>query len=118
MKWNVSSVEGDLNELVIVGFSAENNNACFRSTITLTSLDHEKDNFVGNYDEGSAISVVNPNQVYRIELRFYNDAGLNQQLNKQPYVSSDDAKYMNSPLYMGLPCIVFAQWKGMLTTDL
>ena len=118
MKWNISSVEGDLNELVIIGFSAEDSNTCFRSTITLTSLDQEKDNYFGDYSEHCAISVVNPNQVYRIEVGFYNDHGLNLQLNGQPYDSADRKKYLNSPVYMGLPFIVFAQWKGMLTTDI
>jgi hypothetical protein len=38
-------------------------------------------------------------------------------MKQDPYVSAEEIKYFEGEEYMGLPKIVFGQWKGMINTN-
>ena len=62
--------------------------------------------------------MVNPLEIYIIELEFKKNKVYYNILRNNMSVSADKTRYFDHPAYMGLPPIVFMQWKGMLNTEL
>lgn len=120
MKWNITSVKiTDNNQHVEVeGYSLDDDITYFSSTIKRITF-IEIININSNFHEGYAISMVNPLEIYIIELGFEkNNQNYNNILRNNISVSADKTRYFDHPAYMGLPPIVFMQWKGMLNTEL
>jgi hypothetical protein len=128
--WNISSVDRSVNqdnleEITIYGFSPNDIDLCIKSVITKTTLDNaldpKYDEFKndGHYHEGYAISIINRNLVYIIDVKIFVDVDLYIQLQDKPSVPYTSPRYFNDQeFYMGLPVVTFAQWSGMLCTDL
>lgn len=123
MHWNITNVvrnivNGLVSTITIDGYSTDNNNTYFTCLITRTTLDNAL-NIAHDYHEGYSLAVVNPDEVYIIDILISdNDADQNMNLRNMPFVSADELAYFNNPLYMGLPPAVFAQWKGLMNTNL
>jgi hypothetical protein len=120
MLWNISKVTKEFNDigqevLIIDGF--RNKNEILRCKITKTNLLIEMENYTYNYDESCAISVVNSGLVYRIEVGMGIHEGKVINMKQDPFVSAEEIKYFDGEEYMGLPKIVFGQWKGMINTN-
>jgi len=117
MEWNLTYVEKQANPdiLTIKGYDESSFGTCIISTITKTNL---KDALaiMDTFDEGYALSIINPDEVYIIDISIYIDKELYQIMCKQPSVHSNDDKYFNFDYYMELPFLVFCQWKGMIST--
>jgi len=120
MKWNITSVKITENNqhIEVEGYSLDDENMYFISKIKRITL-NEIFNINHNFHEGYAISMVNPLEIYIIDLRFEkNNQNYNNILRNNISVSADKTRYFDHPAYMGLPPIVFMQWKGMLNTEL
>ena len=119
MKWNITSVKitDDNQHVDIEGYSLDDDDTYFSSKIKRTTLLNEL-NINCNFHEGYAISMVNPLEIYIIELEFEKNKVHYNMLRNSISVSADKTIYFDHPAYMGLPLIVFMQWKGMLNTDL
>ena len=118
MKWNVTSVEKNLETLTIIGFCSDKTNLVMTCKIIKTTLKEEFDSFTKDYNEGNALSIVNPNLVYKIDILFETDKIMYDILKNNPYISADETKFFDDDYYMGLPTIVFIQWRTMINIDL
>jgi hypothetical protein len=128
--WNISSVDKSVNqdnleEITIYGFSPSDVDLCIKSVITTTTLDDifnpKYDEFknAGDYHEGYAISIINKDLVYILDVKIFVDVDLYIQLQDKPSVPYTSPRYFNDKeFYMGLPVVTFALWSGMLCTDL
>ena len=120
MTWNISRVYNDDDDqnrpiLIVEGFN-DTTNQCLRSTIRKTTL-ADVLQYSFNYNEHYSISIINPNEVYEIIIYF--DTHINKYMDMQskPYVPITEHRYFDGPWYMGLPMIVFGQWRGVVTVD-
>ena len=119
--WNISQVtqydnDQNLSTIKVKGFNPRFKYQCVISTITRTTLANAL-HYNHNYNDGYNISVLNPNEVYIIDTTMYDNINEYTDMSKQNYASIYDEKYFNEDYYMGLPMIVFSQWRGSLITE-
>lgn len=122
MQWNISSVQhnGDLS--TIMGFSPVNHDSCIRVIITRTTLNDalniEGQRFYGNYHEGYAITVINPDEVYIIDIDMYNHVNDYLDMQNGQFIPINNAiNFFDDYLYMGLNRLVFLNVIGMMTVN-
>lgn len=117
--WNISSVIHDLDTITITGYCSNDIGTVLNCTITKTTLQNALNEFNHNYNEGHALSIVNPDLVYIIDVMFdihkYNTY---DNMKNRPFEPADNLKYFDGEYYMGLPAIVFMQWKSMISIEL
>jgi hypothetical protein len=121
MAWNISTVQTNYcDSWIIEGFK---NSCTVYTTIKRTTYQDAKDNkqkYLGSYpdyNEGIALSYINDNLVYIIDVTIDNNREEVEIMKKNEYVSTKQLIYNGVP-YMGLPFSVFAHWKGLIDTDI
>ena len=116
MTWFITSVSQTFDYqnqpiLVIEGFNSKIKNLCLKSIIKKTNLTDAL-SYQHNFNEHYSISVINPNEVYTIQIDYIDNNNIYHDMQQAPFVSIENKKYFNGPFYMGLPMIVFGQWRG------
>ena len=119
--WNISSItrydnNQNLPTIKVNGFNPRVQYMCIESIITKTTLINAL-NYNRNYHEGYNISIVNPDEVYIINTIIYDNINEYTNMSNQNYSAIYEEKYLNETYYMGLPMIVFSQWRGSLITE-
>ena len=117
MTWNISSIvwTDNGNRLTIKGFR-NNTPVTMVTTIVKTNIFAALANQT-RYHEGTSLSVITPDEVYVIDILIDSDPDEVEKMRNNSYVSSEELIFNGSP-YMGLPLLVFSQWKGLINTDI
>ena len=120
MSWHISSVQPfNYNQIMptlqISGFNSDHPHSCFSSTITRTTLNNVMSpNNIMYYHEGYYLSIVSPNEVYIVNINMFEDQNKYSDMVDEPYVSINQDQYFDNEVYMGLPMLVFGQWRGVM----
>ena len=119
--WNISRITRDDNNqnlpmITVKGFNPRIQYQCIKSTITKTTFSDAL-RYNRDYNEGHNISVINLNEVYIIDTIIYDSINEYIDMSNQNYSAIYEEKYFNQDYYMGLPMIVFSQWRGSLITE-
>jgi len=120
MTWNISNVQPfNYNQieptLKISGFNPNRQYSCFSSNIIKTTLNNAMSpNNIMYYHEGHYLSIVTPDEVYIVTIDIFEDPNMYDDMVDDPHVSIDQNQYFNTEIYMGLPLLVFGQWKGVM----
>ena len=116
MSWFITDVSHFLDNenllnIVIHGFNTNVKDQCLKSIIKKTTLEKAL-TYEHNFNEHYSISVINPNEVYTITILFMDHRNTYIDMKEMPSESINKNRYFNGPYYMGLPMVVFAQWRG------
>jgi len=117
MVWNITTVVWDNNTLIIEGYNSNpNDNRLLKTTIEKTDIftAFSKQRI---FHEGTSLSVINPEEVYIMDILCDKDDNAVKRIINKPYVSAEELFFNGKP-YMGLPLMVFAHWKGLINTDI
>ena len=121
MQWNISSVDHDGDFTTITGFSPQLQNSCIRVIITKTTLEDalniQGQRMNGNYHEGYALTIINPDEVYIIDIDMYQHINHYMDMQNRQFVHIDNAiNYFGNNPYMGLHKLVYMNLMGMMKT--
>jgi hypothetical protein len=118
MTWNISSFvwTDNNNRLTIKGFRNNNTPIKMVTTIVKTNIFTAFAN-QRRYHEGTSLSVISPEDVYVIDSLMDSDPDGVKEMRNNSYVSAEELFFNEIP-YMGLPLLVFSNWKGLINTDI